>query len=148
MNFFILFQMNLLIFQNKYEFFQFFSKFLKKKTENFEDERYDFWICFCMYIIVYDKFSIKKTGTFFCIKLIRWFFRRKKIRHFLLLNYIDDWFSWCVGALRMLCVYTTSQKFDTIRISVLKIFKKLTISKMSKTYILHNNNAKKLLTYF
>ena len=51
--------------------------------------------------------------------------------------------------LRMLYVYPPSQKFSTIRTSVLrdiiKIFKKSTILKISKTYILHNNNDQKLL---
>ena len=45
---------------------------------------------------------------------------------------------------------TPSQKFNRIRISVLrsitKIGKKLIIFKKSKTYILHNNYAEKLLT--
>ena len=57
--------------------------------------------------------------------------------------------------LRMLYVYTPSQKFNTIiRISVLpdviKIWKKLVELKKSKMYILHNNNnnAKMLLRNF
>ena len=52
--------------------------------------------------------------------------------------------------LRMLYVNTSSQKFKTVRISVLhdiiKIWKKLNISKMTESYIFHNNNAEKLLT--
>ena len=54
----------------------------------------------------------------------------------------------CDSLLRMLYVYTPSQKFDTIRVSILcdiiKIWKKLTILKMSKTYILHNSLRKEL----
>ena len=53
--------------------------------------------------------------------------------------------------LRMLHVHAPSQKFNkynqnfsTLRLN--KNLKKLTILKMSKTYILHNNNAEKLLT--
>ena len=44
-------------------------------------------------------------------------------------------------------VYTSSQKFGTIRILVLcdKSEKKSAILKMSETYILHNNNTEKLL---
>ena len=52
----------------------------------------------------------------------------------------------------MLHVYTTSQKFNKIKISVLryitkseKIRKKSTILSISKTHILHDNNAGKLL---
>ena len=50
----------------------------------------------------------------------------------------------------MLYIYIPSQKFDSIRISELgditKIFEKPTILKISKLYILHNNNADNLLT--
>ena len=45
--------------------------------------------------------------------------------------------------------YTPSQKVDLLRISVFcdikKIWKKSTILKMSKIFILYNNKAKKLL---
>ena len=51
---------------------------------------------------------------------------------------------------RILYVYTPSQKFNTIRIlellDIIKIWKKSTILKMSKTFILHNNKAEKLLS--
>ena len=54
--------------------------------------------------------------------------------------------------LRMLYVYTPSQKFDTIRISVFrditKILKKSTILKMSKIYIYTIIRHEKLLTNY
>ena len=53
--------------------------------------------------------------------------------------------------LRILYVYTPSQKFNKIRISVfcdiIKIWKKSIVLKMSKTYILHNNNVENFLKY-
>ena len=52
--------------------------------------------------------------------------------------------------LMFLYTYTPSQSVDSIRISVLpdktQILKKSIILKISKTFILHNNNAAKLLT--
>ena len=51
---------------------------------------------------------------------------------------------------KMLYVYSSSWKFDTIGIlvvrDIVKIWKKSVILKMSIKYILHNNNAENLLT--
>ena len=50
----------------------------------------------------------------------------------------------------MYATYVPNQKFDSIRISVvrdiIKILKKSPMSKMSRTFILHNNSAEILLT--
>ena len=78
----------------------------------------------------------------------------KHVRVFFLLTFVNRQKNHCRPlisrknlVLRMLYVYTSSQKFNTIRVSVLrdttKVWKKSSILRKSKTYIWHNNNAKK-----